>query len=337
MSVVNNIIKLIKAWLLSIKGNIKKLNRKDAILFWGMALGFFALLFSAVIIIIIVSIPQMEEGTGNLIANGKVAVQKGTAWVVNPIDEKIYKVTEESSTPITELDHCRNLEVDGKYLYFIAGLEAKKKGIYRCNTKTGQTEQLNAAAVNLFVIDSGWIYFNAPKDEGGSLYKMKTDGSKRQLVTKSETVDFAVYNGWVYFANLSKNGTLSKVRTSGEDEKILVKDTQPSQISVYKDRVYYIDKNSGYIMNAKIKGGETYLLLPVQCTELNVYKNRLYYSEKASASGVYSINTKGKDKAQHIQEEVKSFYIFEKKLYYFNGTDRIKELTIKNGEVAELL
>ncbi len=88
-----------------------------------------------------------------------------------------------------------------------------------------------------------WVYFSE-YGENFALYKMRLDGSDRQLVCADGAASLNVVGDWIYFSNVGDNNRLYKVRTDGS---LLTKlaDDRCGSLCVSGDRIYYINADDG--------------------------------------------------------------------------------------------
>ncbi|PKM41208.1 MAG: hypothetical protein CVV04_01770 [Firmicutes bacterium HGW-Firmicutes-9] len=89
----------------------------------------------------------------------------------------------------------------------------------------------------LVATQDGWIYYSRFTGDYASLYKMRTDGSRRMKFEGVHGYCLNVAGDWIYFINPDDNDTPYRMRTDGSDVQQLSK-FACSSISVYGDWVY---------------------------------------------------------------------------------------------------
>jgi tetratricopeptide (TPR) repeat protein len=109
-----------------------------------------------------------------------------------------------------------------------------------------------------------WVYFSEYA-ENFALYKMRLDGSDRQLVCAAGAASLNVVGDWIYFSNVGDNNKLYKVRTDGS---LLTKlaDDRCDSLCVLGDRIYYINADDG----------DTIYQIGTDGSEPRLFRGRLY-------------------------------------------------------------
>ncbi len=110
----------------------------------------------------------------------------------------------------------------------------KEDNLFNCSYKNVNS---GVTAVN-----GEWIYFSNTSD-GAKLYKIRTDGSKKTLISNDSAICIYVLGNWLYYSNVSDNYKMCKIKTDGTQRTPL-----NSDFSLYKNVIsdwfyYTISKN----------------------------------------------------------------------------------------------
>lgn len=142
----------------------------------------------------------------------------------------------------------------------------------------------------------GWYYF----DDGGSLSKIKEDGTERtELFPSFKGANINVVGKWIYYTNADG---IFKIKIDGSENQIIYNCDIGSNMIVVKDWIYYDISELG-IQKIKTDGtdkktivyGERFVDYPFY-TDLIIDENWIYYFYKASyseKSGIYRVNIDG--------------------------------------------
>lgn len=230
-----------------------------------------------------------------------------------------------------------DLKTDGQYLYFIIKPSmdymsaVSKDSLYKIGKMSFDGKEVDwyDVVASSYTIDDGYIYYfnNGYTPDGGSysfnfensgLYKMKLDGSGKELMyndfepesdTKNQLYfydlkDMKVYGDYLYFANYSSKGEnkVCRIKKDGSDFETVSKNSAYSlSFDTENNKLYYIGRgdNTGL---AKRKCYEILLdtfdeteLFEIGINEPDVYyyNNYLYlnYADTALATDISSVSS----------------------------------------------
>ena len=230
-----------------------------------------------------------------------------------------------------------DLKTDGQYLYFIIKPSmdymsaVSKDSLYKIGKMSFDGKEVDwyDVVASSYTIDDGYIYYfnNGYTPDGGSysfnfensgLYKMKLDGSGKELMyndfepesdTKNQLYfydlkDMKVYGDYLYFANYSSKGEnkVCRIKKDGSDFETVSKNSAYSlSFDTENNKLYYIGRgdNTGL---AKRKCYEILLdtfdeteLFEIGINEPDVYyyNNYLYlnYADTALAADISSVSS----------------------------------------------
>ena len=230
-----------------------------------------------------------------------------------------------------------DLKTDGQYLYFIIKPSmdymsaVSKDSLYKIGKMSFDGKEVDwyDVVASSYTIDDGYIYYfnNGYTPDSGSysfnfensgLYKMKLDGSGKELMyndfepesdTKNQLYfydlkDMKVYGDYLYFANYSSKGEnkVCRIKKDGSDFETVSKNSAYSlSFDTENNKLYYIGRgdNTGL---AKRKCYEILLdtfdeteLFEIGINEPDVYyyNNYLYlnYADTALAADISSVSS----------------------------------------------
>lgn len=230
-----------------------------------------------------------------------------------------------------------DLKTDGQYLYFIIKPSmdymsaVSKDSLYKIGKMSFDGKEVDwyDVVASSYTIDDGYIYYfnNGYTPDGGSysfnfensgLYKMKLDGSGKELMyndfepesdTKNQLYFYdlkamKVYGDYLYFANYSSKGEnkVCRIKKDGSDFETVSKNSAYSlSFDTENNKLYYIGRgdNTGL---AKRKCYEILLdtfdeteLFEIGINEPDVYyyNNYLYlnYADTALAADISSVSS----------------------------------------------
>lgn len=228
-----------------------------------------------------------------------------------------------------------DLKTDGQYLYFIIKPSmdymsaVSKDSLYKIGKMSFDGKEVDwyDVVASSYTIDDGYIYYfnNGYTSDGDSysfnfensgLYKMKLDGSDKELMyndfeTESDTKnqlyfynlnDMKVYGDYLYFANYSSQGEnkVCRIKRDGSDFETVSKNSAYSlSFDTENNKLYYVGRSDTTGL-AKRKCYEISLdtfdeteLFEISINEPDVYyyNNYLYlnYADTALAADISSV------------------------------------------------
>lgn len=129
-----------------------------------------------------------------------------------------------------------------------------------------------------------WIYYPVPTSLTDSdLYKIRTDGTGKTLITTDETAYLNVVDDWIYYKNLTDGGKLWKIRTDGS-LATKIADEPADFITVAGDWVYYsvpLTATTGELRKCHKDGTVRRRLAMDYASSLYLWSGYLYYINSA--------------------------------------------------------
>lgn len=135
-----------------------------------------------------------------------------------------------------------------------------------------------------------WVYFS---NEGYDyyLYKMRQDGSEKQVITKDTVIAINVVGEWIYYTAEGSNGGLYKIKLDGS-QKTKLDSSINYFVHVANGWIYY-SSNYGNIYKMKTDGTEKTKISNDSCMSINVSGDWIYYINVNDNYNVYKVRTDG--------------------------------------------
>ncbi len=89
---------------------------------------------------------------------------------------------------------------------------------YNPNTGEDIFGPVNDDASAFVTVADGWIYYQN-LDDGGSLYKIRIDGTERTKLNSDSSESINAAGDWIYYENMSDNGRIYRMRTDGTERQ----------------------------------------------------------------------------------------------------------------------
>lgn len=116
-----------------------------------------------------------------------------------------------------------DFQVDGDWIYY-GPMTRPYEYIGRINTDGTKQEIILDSSCDNFVVSNGWIYYtNTSRDGEKGLFKIRCNGSGKQLLKNSTEIwELNYCNGWIYFKEENNdNFNLIRIDRDGNNEKLI--------------------------------------------------------------------------------------------------------------------
>ena len=148
---------------------------------------------------------------------------------------------------------------------------------------------------------------------------MKTDGSENQKIFDDSVGKINVVGEWLYFSRDGKD--ISRMKTDGSEYKKILKNV--NFFTVVNHKVYYTDRDTGYLYRIDENGANKVLLIEQACSyEVVVTTDAIYWGGSEGALFIADINGKN-------IKCIESFYpqglIVDGELIYDSGNLQISD------------
>ncbi len=204
--------------------------------------------------------------------------------------------------------------------------------------KTGNTNS-NAVNGGYVALQGNWIYYlNTGYDN--CLYKMRNDGSEKQLITTDAATQINVVGEWIYYSAYGYNGKGSGVY------KIKIDGTNKTQLSsiyvtymmVVQDKIYYIPHENYNIglWSMDNNGENVTQLVPYKCFGVNIIGDRVYYLQAADPY-IHTMLTNGSmhEKSSYDYPNITDMFGEDNFLFISDGTS-LKYMSLPHCNTSQL-
>jgi hypothetical protein len=207
---------------------------------------------------------------------GRAEIVGDSVWYINIIGDWIYYVNASDGNRIYKIRHDGTertrlsdnggayLNVIGSVIYY-AGYYNSDGGIFKMNTDgSGFVQISDDKAFNLNVIDD-WIYYTAETEETytfiwdsswtdiedevlhvTNIFKMRTDGTERTLLSEDNVRRAIAHDGWIYYDisyftifTAENDHRLYRIRTDGTDKEVV--HSYSGCFNLYDDWIFLYD------------------------------------------------------------------------------------------------
>lgn len=195
----------------------------------------------------------------------------------------------------TDMPTCVNFQ--GDYIYYIKYDNTSIDNLKICKIKkdgTGKQVIGNERGMYLSVKDD-WLYY-ADLDDGSKIYKMRTDGSDKQLLCRDSALNYMnVVGDWIYYCNSDENNNLYRVKIDGSGKQKL-NNSNSRNINIVGSYIYYsaMDENdNGSLYKMKVGGSENKMLSNIDCSTAVAVHGDYIYCTGFNSKGIYRIKNDG--------------------------------------------
>ncbi len=143
-------------------------------------------------------------------------------------------------------------------------------------SNTFGTTPSNALNFGTVTSQGDWVYY-VNKNYNWYIYKMRHDGSEKQIAVRHEAVNVNVVGDWIYFTdeNAASKG-IYRARLDGTEITKLITGTY-YWVFVTKDYIFYSESaHSGKLYRANLNGSNATVICSDNCQEIN-YENGWFY------------------------------------------------------------
>ncbi|NOU89022.1 DUF5050 domain-containing protein [Paenibacillus sp. LMG 31460] len=165
---------------------------------------------------------------------------------VDPIDTSV-GFSEESMTNSNFVNGGKFTAQDDS-IYFVGYITRTTRGIFKKNMNSSESPVMitSSSSISSLNVANDWVYYTdfsvyRPLETMGRLYKIKTDGIDRVLLSEKSANNALVHGEWVYFTTFKKfnaDAQLYRVKVDGSSEE-LISDHFQNTFSIVGDQIYY--------------------------------------------------------------------------------------------------
>jgi hypothetical protein len=158
----------------------------------------------------------------------------------NADDDNIYVLKSDGISSIKFADLCpRDMIVNNNWLYYTDTHDSNK--LYKIDIDSKETKLLNDFNTTCFKVDGEYIYY---VDEQG-IHRKHCDGTNQINISNDIPTAIDVYGNWIYYNYGHKGGGLYKIKTDGSQKNVIHKN-RTGQIKAIEGAVFYINIDKGF-------------------------------------------------------------------------------------------
>lgn len=209
-----------------------------------------------------------------------------------------------------------------------SGCMKKEPSEYVLGTTTG-----NSANGGMVTSDSDWVYY-VNVDDGGSIYKMKPDGTEKSLVKDCRAYYLNVYGDYLYFLDYNEHGFIHKMKKTGGEATVVYK-AIGTYLNVCDGLLYFSitpSKNTHY---GQVYSVDTDGNVPRRVTfefagNVSCYDGYCYTCDEDGNIHRYSIDER---KDEVIAEtDAQQMCVNGYGIFYINGSGKVKKLSFEGNK-----
>lgn len=239
----------------------------------------------------------------NINSDGYIASQ--IDWFYYSNGKGLYKVkTDNTERQQISLDKAKYINVVGDWIYFYSQTD-DLSGIFKIRIDGSERQYLGTGKYYLNVVND-WIYFmdNTIGDYNYGIYRMRTDGSKKELLINENISNIYIIDDYIYYRlDKDNDGGFYKVKTDGTQSQRFYTDeflSQHTSIGVkfvvegewlyYNKQYIHVDNQKG-IYKIKVDGTEWQPVFTIKDGDTNEYSEELNGFTLQESSIYYSLNS----------------------------------------------
>ncbi len=160
------------------------------------------------------------------------------------------------------------------------------------NTPSNSTQRGRVA------VQGNWVYYSN-SNYNHYLYKMRKDGSEKQILAKDIALGINVVGEWIYYTNEDRSnaGGLYKIRIDGS-QKTKIDSTTNYFVHVANEWIYVSNPfGNRNIYRMKTDGTEKTLICSDRCNDICIIGDWIYYTNRDD-NFIYKIRTDGSSKSK---------------------------------------
>ncbi|WP_274652753.1 DUF5050 domain-containing protein [Paenibacillus humicola] len=263
---------------------------------------------------------------GNLNNGGWYASDQEWIYFGNYDDSgKLYKEKPDGSErqKISDDENVGDLNVVNQKLYYVSGSK-----LYKCDLDGSNRVLLKNFGMgpNLMAVAGDWIYYTEGTYMFKPLYRMKVDGTSKQLLEKYAVSSISIADGKIFYTIDGRK--LFVMDTDGSHKKKLLEGNYIGWVDV-KDRSLFLNYNQK-LYSIGTDGTQLTKISDIDSRNINVQGEWLYYSNYSTyGKPLYRIHLN--DHTNQKLSDDKTFYlhVLGSKIFFYNpNVSSIEELTV---------
>ena len=193
--------------------------------------------------------------------------------------------------------------------------------LHKGNLVDGESRVISADSAWFINISDEWIYYSN-RDDSNRVYKIKTDGSSRAVLTDGGALFVTYVDEWIYYISEADNYGIYRISIDGNGKTLLTEDAAEF-INVSDGWVYYVNRSEGdKIYRIKVDGSNRERVNETSSCCINVYENDwIYYVNKEDGSKLYRMRIDGRENTVLNDHPTWFLNVSSGWVYYANEND----------------
>lgn len=163
-------------------------------------------------------------------------------------------------------------------------------GLYKMRNDGSEKQLLSADTATAINVVGEWVYYTNENSSNGGIYKVRLDGTRKTKINSNISYWLYVADDWIYYCDSVFGGQLYKVRTDGTDNTKICSD-ECSYINISGDWIYYLSEGKAYKM--RTDGSSRRLLHNEFEGNSLILSGNVLYMDSSYSYYTYKINTDG--------------------------------------------
>ncbi|HEX2927919.1 MAG TPA: DUF5050 domain-containing protein [Ruminiclostridium sp.] len=115
-------------------------------------------------------------------------------------------------------DSASNVQILGDWIYYNTNVPRSATGVYKIKTDGTQKTKIYGDWQNDLHVSGNWIYCSDPN---GWFYRMRTDGTGRTKLSDDKIMDITIIGDWIYFVDKTDGYKAYKMKTDGTEKQLM--------------------------------------------------------------------------------------------------------------------
>ncbi|MCY6372565.1 DUF5050 domain-containing protein [Clostridium ganghwense] len=190
-------------------------------------------------------------------------------------------------------------------------------GLYKMKSNGTEKFMITNDVVDNINVMGNWIYY---RDNG--LYKIKTDGTNKTELDDNNVAIINVVGEWIYYINMSDRGKIYKMKIDGTSKTSLSQyEYEAYNLIVDEGWMYFSNTLNGYsIYKMKTDGTQLVKLNSDESYDVNVIDDWIYYCNFSDNKKLYKMRVDGTGKIELSDSQVCNVNVLGNNVYFINAT-----------------
>jgi hypothetical protein len=189
--------------------------------------------------------------------------------------------------------------------------------LYKIKTDGSQKQLLIEQGAYWITVSNDWIYYSNKRDKF-RLYRISHDGSSNNKLNDNMSFNLHTYGGYIWYSNIDNCRNICKMKPETSATENLKLPVGKFLIS--EDWIFYRNKKmNNALSKAKSDGSQSACLSTDAVGDLTVSGNLLYYINRSQGDTIYKVGTDGTGPVQLCADKASNLVLLSGWLFYCNG------------------